>query len=244
MKTPSIFVPILTAILMVSHSLLPIVGGETTTDIDYQDIVDHALDTLLNDYKQSWSYTETSTRDNETRVAIYHPRKPESESWTLVSVDGQPPTAKDKKSFQTEKRKRREKLNKRDAAIGSRATVKIRPGTLKLKEETDTHWIFDFIPAEEKDDDKIMQHLNGVLKIVKNGQYVESVVLKNKAPIKPVLGVKISTIQVKQTFEPARPDGPIVPVSVDVQINGRAFLLMILNESEKVCFSNYKYVGD
>lgn len=246
-KSRLMLVPFLTASLVGCSSVPPNVDREPHSVVgsqEHQEIVGRALAALYEDYKRSWSFTETSTAKGETKVATYDPRKSGSKRWTLVSVDGRPPTDKDRKTFRAQKLKQEQEVNRRDKAIGPRATVRIRPGTLKLRQKTDTHWIFDFIPAQEGDDDRIMRYVTGTMKIVKDGHYVESVVLRNDASITPLIGVKISTILVVQKFAPAKPAGPIVPISVDVQIKGRAFLVAGFNESEFVRFTEYRHVGD
>jgi hypothetical protein len=65
----------------------------------------------------------------------------------------------------------------------------------------------------------------------------------NEKPIKPAFSVKISRFVTRLTFGPAVDGGPIVPKTVDVQVKGRAALLIRFDESESTHYSDYEYVG-
>ena len=116
-------------------------------------------------------------------------------------------------------------------------------GSLELVEETDEHWIFDFKPNEEDDDENFMKHVKGRLKIIKSGHYVASITLHNEKAIKPVIGVKISKFDMAMAFGPAATNGPIVPISIDVEVKGRAMLVIKFDEVEKTRFSDFEYAG-
>ena len=120
--------------------------------------------------------------------------------------------------------------------------------SLELVEETSDHWIFDFKPRINDDDDddgdaKFMRDVNGQLKIIKSGHYVATLNMRNKKTIKPAVGVKISKFITTMTFGPATDDGPIVPIAVDVEVKGRAMLVIRFNEVEKVRFSDFEFAG-
>jgi hypothetical protein len=67
--------------------------------------------------------------------------------------------------------------------------------TLDLLEETESYWIFRFVPTAGDDDDqdpeKFMQKVTGTLKIIRAGNYPEYIRLQNDKPIRPAFGVKI-----------------------------------------------------
>lgn len=67
--------------------------------------------------------------------------------------------------------------------------------TLDLLEETESYWIFGFVPTAGDDDDqdaeKFMQKVTGTLKIIRAGNYPEYIRLQNDKPIRPGFGVKI-----------------------------------------------------
>ena len=120
----------------------------------------------------------------------------------------------------------------------------VQPGSLSLIEETDSYWLFNFLPAEDEDDEGILKHLDATLKIVKGGPYIEFISLQSNKPFRPQFGVKISNLTTRLVFGPAAMNGPIVPVSVDIRIKARAFLAISVDETVSISFSDYEYVGN
>ena len=90
---------------------------------------------------------------------------------------------------------------------------------------------------------KFMRNVNGTLKIVRDGHYPEYIDLQNDKPIKPAFGIKISRFQTRLTFGPAGDKGPIVPLTIDVEVKGRAMLAIKFHEIESAHYGNYDYVG-
>lgn len=227
---------------------------------DYEDIVRRAFESIERDVKEQWAFTETSTEDDVVRVGRYDPRLPEGEQWELVSVDGLEPQDDEIEEFLDDKEsdQRRVRTGGRpdeDDANNDRAedddderehSAIVNFASIELVEESGDHWIFDFKPNDEDDEDsdaRFMEHVEGRLKIIKSGHYVESIHLSNEKAIKPVIGVKISKFEMKMAFGPAIEDGPIVPMTVDVQVKGRAMLVIKFDEVEKIRFSDYEYAG-
>ena len=102
------------------------------------------------------------------------------------------------------------------------------------------------MPNVDDDDDsdaKFMREVMGQLKIIKNGHYVATINMHNEKPIKPAIGVKISKFNMTMAFGPAATDGPIVPIAVDVQVKGRAMLVIKFDEVESKRFSEFEYAG-
>ncbi|MDH3338988.1 MAG: hypothetical protein OEM76_14350, partial [Gammaproteobacteria bacterium] len=111
-----------------------------------------------------------------------------------------------------------------------------------LVEETDGHWLFTFVPAE--DQEAFMTSVDAKIRIVKDGRYVDSLEMRNFQDIKPGFGTKITKIQMRFTFGPALDAGPIVPKSMDVQVTGRALLFIGFDEIEVTKYSDFEYAGD
>lgn len=215
---------------------------------DFEDIVQRAFESIDRDFDESWAFTETSTKDDVVRIGRYDPRLPEDDRWTLVSVDGREPQDDDIEDFLEDKengraRGRDDDEPREDDDDEREHSEIVNFSSLELVEETGEHWLFDFQPNEDDDDDNFMRHVQGRLKIIKSGHYVALVTLKNEKPIKPVIGVKISKFDMSMAFGPAATDGPIVPIAVDVEVKGRAMLVIKFDEVEKTRFSDFEYAG-
>jgi hypothetical protein len=217
---------------------------------DYEDIVQRAFETIDRDFDERWAFTETSTKNDVVWISRYDPRLPEDDRWTLVSVGGLEPKDDEIEDFLEDKegnrpRGRGSDNDDEDEDEREHSAI-VNFGSLELVEETDDHWVFDFKPNvsdEDETDEKFMRNVDGQLKIIKGGHYVASIKLHNQKTIKPAIGVKISKFNMTMAFGPAATDGPIVPIAVDVEVKGRAMLVIKFDEVESKRFSEFEYAG-
>ena len=212
---------------------------------DYPEIVALAFSAIDTDFDDEWAFTESSTEEEVTYVGRYDPRQ--EDPWTLVSVDGREPTDDEARDWLSRKGHGREDEDDEDddGDDGIEVTF-VAPESITLIEETDEHWLFGFEPNIDVEDDreaKFMRHVEGRLTVIKDGHYVGSIDLRNSKPIRPAFSVRINTFVTTLTFGPAAPDGPIVPLTVDVHVQGRAMLAVRFDETEMLRFSDYEYAG-
>lgn len=208
---------------------------------DYETIVEQAFSDISGNFHQEWAFTETVTEEDITVVGRYDPRLPEESRWNLISVDNRQPTEDEIAEYQEDKE------DEFDDDEDGGDTDFVNLDTLALIEETESHWLFSFIPDGDNDEDEeareFMKEVKGTLKIVRDGHYPVYVDLQNDKPIRPVIGAKISRFKTHLTFGPADGDGPIVPFSIDVEVKGRAMLVISFDEQESIHYGEYEYVG-
>jgi hypothetical protein len=119
----------------------------------------------------------------------------------------------------------------------------VSPGSVELIDETDERWLFNFSPLADNDEErKFMEAVEGSLEIAKNGHYVRKLHLRNIETIKPGKGVKLRVFDT--SFEFARaPDGSaVLPALVRAKVEGRAMLVIGIDEEQTVEFSDYERV--
>ena len=124
----------------------------------------------------------------------------------------------------------------------NRVTGIVDADSLELVEETDEHWLFTCAPAEN--DEVFTSNVDALVKIRKDGRYVESIDIRNHQDIKPGFGTKITEFRTRFQFGPAVESGPIVQKSLDVRVKGRAFLFIGFDEAEAVKYSDFEHVGE
>jgi len=212
---------------------MPFAGAEE----NYKDLLDEAIGNIEWEFEKEWAFTETSLSDGELFVGRFDPRLEDDQQWTLLSVDGKEPTSRQRRKYVHDKDEHRG-----DSDDDNRVTAIIEPDSLELVEETDGHWLFTFVPAE--DQEAFMTSVDAKIRIVKDGRYVDSLEMRNFQDIKPGFGTKITKIQMRFTFGPALDAGPIVPKSMDVQVTGRALLFIGFDEIEVTKYSDFEYAGD
>ena len=214
-----------------------------------EDIVTRAFAAFDRGYRDEWAWAETSIKEDVVYVGRYDPRRGgPCERWVLVSVDGNEPTAEEIDDYLGEKNRNcREEAQ--EVKVSGHDMVNFE--SLELVEETDAQWVFSFIPNDDDDDDddddkearEFMKHMNGTITVIKDGHYVGSIDIRTDKPVKPATGVKIKKFQTTLTFGPAAEDGPIVPLSVDVEVSGRAMLVIRFDERESARYHEYEYVA-
>ncbi len=208
---------------------------------DHVDIVKRAFSNISNDFHQEWAFTESVTEEGVTIVSRYDPRFSDNARWNLLTIDGRAPTADEIADYQDDKE------NEFDGHDDDSEIDIVNLDTLELIEETDDSWVYRFIPEVDDDDDEegreFMQQVDGTIKVIRDGNYLEYMDLRNDKPIRPAFSVKISRFLTRLTFGPAGDDGPIVPLSIDVEVKGRAILVIKIDVVESIRYSEYEYVG-
>jgi hypothetical protein len=208
----------------------------------HEELIDRAFETLEDDLSRHWSYTHTQENSEGLYVGRYDPRRPEAERWVLISVDAREPTAGETKNYVEQRRKEQDE-NAEDDGEGFESVAK--DGSIALLEETDSFWLFSFEPVADSDDDlDIMESVDGTLRVSKNGHYVAEMTLQNRGTVKLGKGVKIEKFLTRLAFAPVREGGPVLPLSIEATIKGKAFLVVKFNEKEKVTYSDFERVLD
>ena len=218
---------------------------ETANGGGYEALFEEALRSIEWNARERWAFTETASGSDGEFVGRYDPRLPEADRWTLVSIDGRAPTEKESREYAERKRsEHRDDEQEEDRDIDGM----VDPGSLELVEETADYWLLRFVPTDDDDEDamgrEVMERMDGTVRIIKDGRYLEYLDIRNTEPIRPKVGVKMKKFLTRITFGPAVEGGPIVMRSMDVAINLSAFLVVRVDETESVRFSDFEFAAD
>ena len=209
---------------------------------DYQQIVESALSGVSNEYHLDWAFTETEVEGDLTKVGRYDPRNTGDDRWTLISIDGRAPTHEEKLEYQ------KDRHNEFADEDGDSEFDMVNLDTVELVDETDEFWIFGFAPVIDEDEDKegkkFLQRVTGRLAVDKTSNDLLYFDLCNEKPIRPAFSVRISHFLTRLEFGRPGIGGPNVPLSMNVEIKGRALLAVSIDETQSVQFTDYEYVGD
>ena len=217
-------------------------SAETTRD-SYEALFEQALKSIAWDSREDWAFTEATSGSDGSFVGRYDPRLPEDQRWTLLSIDGRGPTDEESREYADRKRGEHDDDDRED---DGEIDGMIDPGSLQLVEETADYWLLRFVPTDDDDEmgRKVLERMDGKVKIIKDGHYLEYIDIHNTKPIRPKVGVKMKKFKTRITFGPAVEGGPIVMKSMDVAIKLSAFLVVRVDESESVQFSEFEFAGD
>ncbi len=202
---------------------------------DYGALVEDAIEALDSGYYEEWAFTETKLEDGKLWVGRFDPRKPQKERWSLLSVDGREPSDEEIDDY----------VDDQDDPSGSddrNLSAMIEPGSLRLIEETDEFWRFEFVPSE--DEEAFLKNVDSTLSIMKDGRYLSEIELFAKRPFKPGFGVRFDEFLTRLTFAPVADGGPVAPRTVDVKVKGRAVLVFRFDETTALAYSDFAHVGN
>jgi hypothetical protein len=210
---------------------------------DHVTFVKDAFESISTDFHEEWAFTHVETEDDVELIGRYDPSLVESERWQLISVNGREPTADESADYRWDKSDEFHDDDKEsdDGIIDYESLV--------LIEDTPELRVYRFSPnfGEEEDDDdmgaKFLRDVEGTLSIARDGNYVQSIELRNERTIRPIFSVKIKQFLTHLQFGPADGVGPIVPLSVEVEVKGRAALVVKIDERESVRFTDYERTG-
>lgn len=202
---------------------------------DYNAIFEQAVNAIEFEFDQNWAYTETRVDDEHVWVGRHDPRRSSSELWQLLSVDKRTPTAEEVERY------RKAKVHDHHSRGDKRVNAMVEADTIDLIEETDEYWLLGFQPGEHEK--AIMDSVDATIRIKKPAGYLEYIDIRSHSPIKPTIGVKISKLITRMTFGPAADDGPVVPISTQVEVKGRAYFVISFDEEEVVRNSDFEYAG-
>ncbi len=200
---------------------------------DYNAIFEAAVDAVGFEFDQSWAYTETRVNSEGTWVGRFDPRRASDERWQLLSVDGRKPTEEELEDYLEDK-------NHDHSDDGEkRVDAMIEPDSVRLIDDAADHWLFGFVPDEEE----IMGSVDATIRVNKLSGHLEYIDLRNHETIRPAIGVRISKLITRLSFGPAAEDGPVVPLAAQVEVKGRAYLVVSFDEQELLRNSEFVYAG-
>jgi hypothetical protein len=187
------------------------------------DYLREALNQFSPEVPAGWAYTLTTVRNDDARsTARFDPSRPPAEQWTLLELNGRPPTPKEAGQFARAR-----------ASGGNIATPQgnfqkgdIDPGSIELLTEDAVRAEFRCtFRAEAAGADKMLGHLRLRLFVDKKLSHVEKFVLELPESYSPVLGVKMRELDVQVSFTAPSAGQPGLPATGRSRFLGRIFFI-------------------
>ena len=200
-------------------------------------LVSQAFDNMPPLAHSQWAFIRTGSIDGELRVEHYDPRC--DSPWQLVSVDGQPPSAKALKKYA----KKHKKAKRVDDDPGKNDFHDLaEPDSWALLSETASEAIYSFSPKPEDERDReVNQYLRGELTVNKHGPSVSAFELANTEPFKASIA-KIETMHMRIDMQKVG-NGAYAVWQMSNQIEGKA-LFKTISEQVELSYTNYAHVPE
>ena len=203
---------------------------------NYDQLFERALEAVDFEFHKAWAYTETRVDSEHVWVGRFDPRRPDNQRWQLLTIDNRTPTAKEMEEYQEERAGDLSENGDDDVE------AMVEPDSVRLIEETAEYWLLGFDPDE--DEHEMLENFAATIRINKAGPYLEYIDLRTRSPIKPAMGIKLAKLITRFTFGPAVDGGPVVPLSTQVEVKGRAYLVISFDEQELFRNSDFEYAGE
>lgn len=186
------------------------------------------------DAPAGWAYTLATTRDDLRMVERHNPALPPATRWTLLEWQGRPPTPDELEKY----------ARSRPAADsgGTKANFSrtdIEPGSLVLVHEDDSRaeWSGHFRETSAGAD-KMLGHLSIRLVVDKHIPHVAEYALSLPEPYRPVLGVKMHTLDVLVRYHAPTENRPALPATQTSRFTGRIFFFSTREEIQ-ITYTDY-----
>ncbi len=186
-------------------------------------------------HEQTCDFTRTQTHEGEVLIERFeenggHP------TWTLVSVDGEPPSTRRLKKYARDADRRAQRQHPARVDFGGLAE----PDSYRLESVAAGQAVYGFQPlAESEDDEKVAPSLVGRLTIDQSTPRVLGFEVSNFEPFKPAVGVTVEEMKQTVDFEPVGPEGPIATRRIEVTMAGRAFGFKKIAEHRVITFDQF-----
>ena len=217
-----------------SCGLLLFVAAGSATE-NYDDLFNEALRAVDFEFARNWAYTETSVDEAHVRVGRFDPRRAAGQRWQLVSIDNRKPTQDEVEEYVEEQE------DDRPGIEDDEVVEMVEPGSVFLIEETDQYWLLGF--KLDDDDEALAESIDATIRINRPGRYLEFIDVHNRSVIKPAFGVTLTKLITRFTFGPAAEAGPVVPLTSQVEVSGKAMLFISFDEQQLSRNSDFEYAG-
>lgn len=196
-----------------------------------------ALKDFRTEGPRGWSFTQTSTARDHSRVESFNPTGRESIQWTLVQQDGHAPTDEESAKYKEIKARRSSNEN------APNVKDQINPDSCEIISESAEQGVYRFQLKTGDKDDKSAAFMRVTYTFHRPTQTIEKIELASTEPFSPVFMVKIAEARTVMTYSRPEASRPSLLKEVAVKIRGRAMWVKSLDEDMTVTYSDYVYVG-
>ena len=215
-------------------------ANSAVEELDFQSILQEALNKIHDDYVDNFAFREEVTRKGLNVVGDYDPSRV-NVPWILLSSDGKEPSDKEMKQYAKDKLKQTEDLKKHPERSPLGVKTMVQPDSLELIEDQKERWLFLFTPTGENQ--KMMRKMKGQLAINKQGNYLEWMDVRTQKPFKANFVTKMKEFIMHYEFEPAI-DGRTVPTDFEFRIHIAVGGIDVADEHLFANYSDYRLIDN
>ncbi|WP_440876561.1 hypothetical protein [Thalassotalea sp. PLHSN55] len=191
--------------------------------------------------RKKWAY-QVSRYENEegditSSIEAYQPNLSKEKPWTLLQLNGELPTVKQRQKFQQQKRHAKEnKDSGQSYSVALREMINV--PSLHLLAENEKYITMGFKVSLKKLGDDAIGKLDGELLYHKKHQFIEQITINNNAEFSPLFTANITELTLSFYF--THIDGSILPLQQDMIMKGSFAYFTKIDERSTDSYSHFQ----
>lgn len=179
-----------------------------------------------------WGYEQSTQGDGKARIERYDPGQPESQRWSLLSLDSRAPTAEEIRDYRSIKMQRSSLFH------APRLQEQLDPGSAKVLEDTASLLRIRYRLRPGDASDRTSAHLTVELTWMKASRTITRVVIASFEPFSPVFGISLNRTRTELHYAEPREGRPSLPERYTIEVRGRAYWIKGIEQDLTITFSN------
>jgi hypothetical protein len=185
---------------------------------------------------KGWSFTQTTVAEGRSLTERCEAGRPEFSRWTLLAMDGHPPTAEETENY-NEKRSRRSR-----SGTAPHIASQLDLASAELVRESPNEAVYRFRVKRETRSDKTAEFLRATLTFHRPSATITVFELSNVEPFSPVWGVRVTELRTTIHYSLPTADRPTLLDKITTRTKGRAYFKS-LDADMLVTFTDYVFAG-
>ncbi|MGA7966223.1 MAG: hypothetical protein WCB49_10100 [Gammaproteobacteria bacterium] len=190
-----------------------------------------------------WQYQQKVTSDQGSETLAYDGSRPVGERWTVLAVNGKPPSAKQAKEL-AEKARAEHKKGKSSDNVSLGMDSWLQASHYRLIHADDKQFVYQIeVQAGAHDSasaDAMLKHLAGQFVVARDDHRPLKLTLDNFESFSPRFGVKVTQFHLQIQFRRlSAPAAPVVADRVSTEAKGKVFWIKSFDTKTRVILSHF-----
>lgn len=194
-----------------------------------------ALKSFKAEGAKGWAFVQTTRSRSQSLVERYDPAKSEFMRWTLLQLNGKPPSEKEAREYQEKHTRRSNNETAPDV------TKQLDLATAEQIADDADRTVYRFHLIAGGKDDTSAKYMAATFTLHKPTSTIQRIVLANTEPFAPMMSVKIQEARTEIDYSLPTADRPSLLDRIAVRVRGRAMWVKSLDEDMTVVYSDYTY---
>lgn len=205
------------------------------------------LDSGTNRLAGGWRYQQKVTSDRGSETLVYDAARPEGKRWTVLAVNGKPPSAKKAREL-AEKAQAAHKKGKSSSSVNLGVDSWLQASHYRLIRSDDKQLVYQIEIQPGAHDsasaDAMLKHLAGQFVVARDDHRPLELTLDNFEAFSPRFGVKVTHFHLQIRFRRLSAAAELVVANqIRTEVQGKVFWIKSFNTKTRVILTHFAPVG-